>query len=375
MIQSKVLITMLKMDEYGRYGSDSVEFILRHKHQGISAEDIARANKISAESVRAIWGTGLLVECAPSIRVFNKLSNPVISNFSWQISFGKTVDSESVSDETVFVTDEVKSEKVDCNLSTSECRKKIIVTPHLPFKYNTLYILHRLGQVRVGGKPLVRDVKIKFLLAQGTQDGEAHFVREVLTPRELSIVDEFRPGDELVFEHQQKSQAIEEPKIPLLGKAKIAHSYDWKVVLRWQGRCETDLDLHGILYDENNIHLSHIYFGNKNYMKDNNHGNQVWLDFDFRTHPGWLDWFQRSEVLTILGQPAKAIKIKVVNFNGGKLTRNFCVDVYSKEDNKDKLLRRFEVKSDILNEKMQGEHLACILDLEQGLIKQFSDYC
>lgn len=121
---------------------------------------------------------------------------------------------------------------------------------------------------------------------------------------------------ELTFNYEPAS--IPDPTIP--------HDYDWKFVLRWEGNCGTDLDLHGEFSDG-----TEIYYADKEVGSEN---NKAWLDYDYTSHNGANDREDKPEIITVLGAISDTIMISVVPYsNEDELTEDATLEIYKLENN------------------------------------------
>lgn len=110
-----------------------------------------------------------------------------------------------------------------------------------------------------------------------------------------------------------------EPDIPPVDPD-IEHEYDWKIILRWEGNCPTDLDLHAKFDDG-----THVYFGEKE-VGDEDH--KAWLDYDYTRHEDLNDREEKPEILTILGRISNKVRISVYGFaRTNKLTEDITLEI------------------------------------------------
>ena len=126
---------------------------------------------------------------------------------------------------------------------------------------------------------------------------------------------------ELTFEYEPR---IQDPD--------ISHDYDWKFVMRWQGNCSTDLDLHGEFDDG-----THVYYGSKECGYGD---NMAWLDYDYTSHEGNNDREDKPEILTVLGSISEYIEIYIVPYaREYDLSEDVTLEIYKLENGRVNPLR------------------------------------
>ena len=131
----------------------------------------------------------------------------------------------------------------------------------------------------------------------------------------------------------------------------INHKYTWKIVMRWESRCNIDLDLHAVLDNG-----QRIYYANKG-------NSNIWLNYDFRTHSERNDRLKKPEIITILGIPASTATIEVRNYSGGHLKRPVTIEVFRKNRKKDKLASRYTYQPIELSGPPDTRVQVCTIDL------------
>lgn len=152
----------------------------------------------------------------------------------------------------------------------------------------------------------------------------------------------------------------EEEKVPPI---EILHDYDYKVTMRWESNCETDMDLH--LFFERNRNL-HLYYGCRQIEVDED--NRAWYDYDHINHRGSNDYEEKPEVSTILGKPYNIANVKVRAFFGEQhLTQDVVIEIYSVDSTsgKDVLKERFSIPH---NKLQSGGFYVCDINLENGRV-------
>jgi hypothetical protein len=183
---------------------------------------------------------------------------------------------------------------------------------------------------------------VKHRLEDGTKIGEDEIYRD-LELRQYTFgaitVEGYRlrePGNntvtlEVTSENNQIEYTFIYEKLPE-DIPPIENDYDWMVVLRWQDNSSTDLDLHLYIDCKED---EHVYHANKEYKEDEN--NKIWLNYDFRGHDN-NGRKEQPEIITILGMRSHVINLFVTNYNRGYLTEETTIDIYKKEQGKDRLI-------------------------------------
>lgn len=145
----------------------------------------------------------------------------------------------------------------------------------------------------------------------------------------------------------------------------ITHKYDWKIVMRWEGGVNTDIDLH---LDMDNGES--VYFRKKEYIKDEN--NRVWLDYDFTKHYGENDREEKPEIITILGKPFNTAKVKIRHFSQysgnqfDKLKDDITIEIFKVYENKEEIIvKEFNINKDVFSENKYDIEV-CKIDLKNN---------
>lgn len=146
----------------------------------------------------------------------------------------------------------------------------------------------------------------------------------------------------------------------------VNHDYNYKIVMRWEGGVNTDIDL--MLYLSTGETL---YYLNKEIIKDKN--NRIWLDHDYTNHKGIGDREEKPEIITILGNPFEKAELKIRNYSlyrnnsFNHLKEDITIDIYkSDENNNDILIKNYIIDGSLLNENY--DYNVCTIDLYNDLI-------
>lgn len=142
----------------------------------------------------------------------------------------------------------------------------------------------------------------------------------------------------------------------------IEHDYDYKIVMRWEGNCNTDMDLH--LYFDKNTNR-HIYYGQKELEVN---GGKAWLDYDHIFHTPSNAFDTLPEIITILGKPCQVANVKVHAYSRDEeLTQDVVVEIYKvNAQGADILQQKFNIKPYDVRDR--GAYYVCDIDLETGQI-------
>lgn len=133
----------------------------------------------------------------------------------------------------------------------------------------------------------------------------------------------------------------------------IDHEYDWKIILRWQNSCRTDLDLHGYFSDGSRVYYGEREIGNGN--------NKAWLDFDYTSHDGNNDKEDKPEIITILGAVSESVRIKVNGFSRtSDMNEDATVEIQKVENNKLTTLKTYRIPKELLD----GDREVTICDID-----------
>jgi hypothetical protein len=104
----------------------------------------------------------------------------------------------------------------------------------------------------------------------------------------------------------------------------IHNEWDLAIVLRWEGGVDTDLDLHAEV-DGWEVNYS-------NEEVDAGNGDKAYLNYDFTSHDDADAWETEPEIITVKGFKGKRVYVKVINFDGGPITKNAEVEIIRKTE-------------------------------------------
>lgn len=130
---------------------------------------------------------------------------------------------------------------------------------------------------------------------------------------------------------------IEAPIVEPPDDIVISHDHDYKLVLRWEGSINTDMDFR--LYSED-ARLN-VWYGENIY---DNGLSQAWLDYDHLLHLDENDRQDKPEIITLKGFVGKTFEVFVSRFSGNPLTQNLTVDLFDDEDN---LLEHLDIQPNV----------------------------
>lgn len=151
-----------------------------------------------------------------------------------------------------------------------------------------------------------------------------------------------------------------EPDIPPVDPD-IDHDYDWKIVLRWENDCPTDLDLHGE-FDNGDV----VSYHNKEIGSDS---DKAWLDYDYTSHNGDNDKEDKPEILTILGAISNNVTIKVDGFSRTEyLSEDVIVEIQKLSSGSLTTVKTYTIPYDMF----AGDDIVtvCDIDLVSGKITE-----
>lgn len=107
----------------------------------------------------------------------------------------------------------------------------------------------------------------------------------------------------------------------------IPHDYNYKIVLRWEGSVDVDLDVQL----SGNYPRIDINYANRTYESSNGL-DKAWLDYDYVEHPDENDRQDKPEIITFAGFIGTIFDVTVSKYRGEPLTQNVTVDIINKED-------------------------------------------
>ena len=146
----------------------------------------------------------------------------------------------------------------------------------------------------------------------------------------------------------------------------IEHDYDYKIIMRWQSKVSTDMDLH-VFFDKNEE--KHLYYKVRSIEIDNN--NKAWYDYDFTYHFEDNDYEAKPEIVTILGKPYDTVQVKVYAFSGVReLTQDVVIQIYKiNSAGNDILERELRVPyRTLINDGIA--YYVCDINLQTGEIRE-----
>lgn len=114
----------------------------------------------------------------------------------------------------------------------------------------------------------------------------------------------------------------------------ISHEYNYKMVLRWEGLTDTDMDLR---LKNMNTGMTVMY---NNKIVDDTPVGKAWLDRDYTSHYGPNDYQESPEIITFINYVGVTFELFVCWYSGYPLTQNATVTVYDSSDN---LLNTIEI--------------------------------
>jgi len=104
----------------------------------------------------------------------------------------------------------------------------------------------------------------------------------------------------------------------------VINNWTTAVTLRWEGSCDTDLDLQ--------VHIGSydIDYGDTRITDGN--GNSACLNFDYSDHSSSDAWNTKPEIITIDGFKGQTASIVIHNYNGGSITQDVSIIVQKKNE-------------------------------------------
>ncbi|MCL1997347.1 MAG: hypothetical protein FWG65_01115 [Turicibacter sp.] len=368
------------MTNFSQYNDDFKDLIVRTSYE-VPFDELSKIHGVPIYLIR-YWRYGNLLigdDLKTATKVAYKLKHPT-NHFKWVTKYHVPLDITSVTAQNIFVTDYSGSRITDqANLSIEPNPNAFSVTPTVPYKYDVFYYLHLTDGLRFTSRKRPKPMIIRFMVIEEHQGKGIRFIKEVVDG--YSLLREVDTGKEMEFLPESKDGIIKNvPQRSKLGNLAalfaatvnkgynfnlINHAYDWKITLRWEGSCETDLDLHAYFSDG-----TRMYFANKMYAKDA--ANVAWLDYDYRTHPDFSDRIKKPEIFTLLGKPADAVKIAVNNFNGGSLRKKIEVEIFRTKGRKNALHKKFTIPPKELSGIVGTNYAVCIIDLNTAEVEDLT---
>ena len=351
--------------------------IVRTSHEA-PFDEISKIHGVPVYLIR-YWRYGTLLvgdDLKTATKVAYKLKRPT-NHFKWVTKYHVTLDRASVNAQNIFITDYAGRRITgDSNLHLEVEPNAFSITPNEPYQYDMFYYLHITEGLRFKSHKKPKPMIIRFMVVEEHHGKGIRFVKEVVDG--YSLFREVDTGKEMEFLPESKSNTEASlPKRSSIGNlaalfaaainkgynfSPINHAYDWKIVLRWEGSCDTDLDLHA--YFANG---AMVYFGSKTFTKDSS--NMAWLDYDYLTHPNFCDRVKKPEIITLLGKPDDAVKIAVNNFNGGHLKKKVEINIYrTTRKKKDVLYKSYTIMPELLK-GVRTAYPVCIIDLNTAEVE------
>ena len=364
------------MGNFSQYDDDFKDLIVRTSHE-VPFDEISKIHGVPVYLIR-YWRYGSLLigdDLKTATKVAYRLKRPT-NHFKWVTKYHVPLEAASVNAQSIFITDFTGNRITsDSNLSIESEPNAFSVTPSEPYQYDVFYYLHITEGLRFRSRKKPKPMIVRFMVVEEHQGKGIRFIKEVVDG--YSLLREVDTGKEMEFTPESKTD--QEPTLPkrsslgnfaalcaaTLNKgynfSPINHSYDWKIVLRWEGGCSTDLDLHAY-FSSGGI----IYFGSKTYTKDAS--NMAWLDYDYITHNDFSDRVKKPEIITLLGKPDDAVKIAISNFNGGHLRKKVEVNIFRTKGKKDVLYKSYTISPEIL-QGVRTTCPVCIIDLHTAEVE------
>lgn len=145
-------------------------------------------------------------------------------------------------------------------------------------------------------------------------------------------------------------------KIP---DAEIPHDYDWKIVMKWEGNCQTDLDLYGVFSNGEEVSYFNPEVGENE--------NKAWLDYDYTSHSNSNDREDKPEIITILGNISDSIIIGIDPYSrANQLTEDVTLQIQRFIDGSIKTVKSYTIPCDKF--KYESNVSVCRINLITGQI-------